>query len=241
MQILDSFVQGGLMLPEEDRRSYFDAVVTFMATGELPESLTGMAEAMVTAIMPALENSRMRAINGSRGGRPKRTAPKGDERPKPSDEDEPKADEKAEQKANPKADRKANEKADPKANRKANEGDGEKPTAKLSGKRIGIGRGIGINTLSPSFAGARASPGFPEDFEPPSVEEVRGYAEANMLDHVNARAFVDYYEAQGWLLPSGLPLTDWRAKLRQWDANDKVNATAKGGKADDGVDWSAYD
>lgn len=69
MQLLDSVVEGMLKLPDErDRKDYIYAAVCFLATGELPGSSRPVADAMVTAILPALENSRARAEAGRAGG-----------------------------------------------------------------------------------------------------------------------------------------------------------------------------
>lgn len=77
MQLLDSLIDGALNLPDEgESRALIYAYVSFMRTGELPTDLTGAAYAMWLATFPVLENSRKKAVSGSKGGKrtPKQTA-----------------------------------------------------------------------------------------------------------------------------------------------------------------------
>lgn len=53
-------------------------------------------------------------------------------------------------------------------------------------------------------------------FDPPSAEDVGAYAKANCLPPFDARSFVDYYEAQGWVMGNGQPMMDWKAAARKW-------------------------
>lgn len=54
---------------------------------------------------------------------------------------------------------------------------------------------------------------------PPSVDEVRRYmADREYPD--DAEAFVDHYEANGWVQGRGKPIKDWRAAVRNWQRND---------------------
>ena len=70
MQLLDSLIDGALNLPDEgESRALIYAYVSFMRTGELPTDLTGAAYAMWLATFPVLENSRKKAVSGSKGGK----------------------------------------------------------------------------------------------------------------------------------------------------------------------------
>lgn len=76
MHLLDSLIDGALNLPDEgESRALIYAYVSFMRTGELPTDLTGAAYAMWLATFPVLENSRKKAVSGSKGGKqtPKQT------------------------------------------------------------------------------------------------------------------------------------------------------------------------
>ncbi len=61
---------------------------------------------------------------------------------------------------------------------------------------------------------------------PPSAEEVRAYmAQQGYPDE--ALAFIDHYQANGWVQGRGKPITDWQAAVRNWQRNDFGNR-AKG-------------
>ena len=80
------------------------------------------------------------------------------------------------------------------------------------------------------------------EFSPPTLDEVRVYCEANMLDKCDPELFYDTYAAQGWLLGNGLPMVDWQAAAKKWHRNDRNKAAAarfKGTKA--AGDYSQFD
>ena len=51
--------------------------------------------------------------------------------------------------------------------------------------------------------------------DPPTLEEVRSYFEANSL-RGDPDAFFDFYESQGWRKSNGLPIASWTAQAKQW-------------------------
>lgn len=52
----------------------------------------------------------------------------------------------------------------------------------------------------------------------PTLEEVKEYClERN--NNVDAEAFIDYYEANGWVQGKGKPIKDWKACVRTWERN----------------------
>lgn len=53
-------------------------------------------------------------------------------------------------------------------------------------------------------------------FRKPSVGEVSAYA-LEMLYDLDAQAFVDHYEACGWVVGKNKPMKDWKAAVRQWN------------------------
>ena len=55
-------------------------------------------------------------------------------------------------------------------------------------------------------------------FVKPTAEEVRAYC-AERGNHVDAQAFVDFYEAKGWKVGSA-PMKDWQAAVRTWEKRD---------------------
>lgn len=73
-------------------------------------------------------------------------------------------------------------------------------------------------------------------FAPPTHENVSMYCKEMGFEHVDIERFIDYYSSVGWETPSGNKITDWRAKVREWERQDKrkrqegaVKATKKTG------------
>ena len=58
-------------------------------------------------------------------------------------------------------------------------------------------------------------------FTPPTIEEVSQYiTEQNF--RVNAERFIDYYEANGWLVGKN-KMKDWKATIRNWERRETEN------------------
>lgn len=57
-------------------------------------------------------------------------------------------------------------------------------------------------------------------FAPPTPEEVKAYAKEADLQHVDADAFLDYYQQQGWKLSNGTAMKDWKAAARNWNRRE---------------------
>ena len=62
-------------------------------------------------------------------------------------------------------------------------------------------------------------------FTPPTVEEVALYINEQGF-HINAEHFIDYYEANGWLVGRN-KMKDWKATVRNWERRENKN-TGKG-------------
>ena len=78
----------------------------------------------------------------------------------------------------------------------------------------------------------------PDDFDPPSMEDVEAYFAANCL-RGDPRQFFDHYAAQGWTLPSGLPVTDVWALARNWSRKQvgfDADRKARGGQTSQEVE-----
>ena len=92
-----------------------------------------------------------------------------------------------------------------------------------------------------ALAGYSAARQAPDDFEPPSAEDVEAYFAANWL-RGDARQFFDHYAAQGWTLPSGLPVTDVWALARNWSRKQvgfDADRKARGGQTSQEVERAA--
>ena len=59
-------------------------------------------------------------------------------------------------------------------------------------------------------------------FQKPTVEEVSAYCDERK-NKINPGEFLDYYEARGWKL-NGIPMKDWKACVRTWEARRKKDA-----------------
>jgi hypothetical protein len=55
-------------------------------------------------------------------------------------------------------------------------------------------------------------------FTPPTLEEVEAHIAEKGL-HINAKAFVDYYEADDWHLSNGKKMQNWRRCCTTWENN----------------------
>lgn len=78
----------------------------------------------------------------------------------------------------------------------------------------------------------------PDDFDPPLMEDVEAYFAANCL-RGDPRQFFDHYAAQGWTLPSGLPVTDVWALARNWSRKQvgfDADRKARGGQTSQEVE-----
>lgn len=92
-----------------------------------------------------------------------------------------------------------------------------------------------------ALAGYSAASQAPDGFEPPSAEDVEAYFAANCL-RGDARQFFDHYAAQGWTLPSGLPVTDVWALARNWSRKQvgfDADRKARGGQTSQEVERAA--
>lgn len=92
-----------------------------------------------------------------------------------------------------------------------------------------------------ALAGYSAARQAPDDFEPPSAEDVEAYFAANCL-RGDARQFFDHYAAQGWTLPSGLPVSDVWALARNWSRKQvgfDADRKARGGQTSQEVGRAA--
>lgn len=56
-------------------------------------------------------------------------------------------------------------------------------------------------------------------FVKPTVEQVADYCRERG-NNVNAKHFVDFYEAKGWLIGRN-PMKDWKAAVRTWEQRDR--------------------
>ncbi len=64
-------------------------------------------------------------------------------------------------------------------------------------------------------------------FKPPTVDEVRAYAETINYYTLDVAQFVDYYIAKGWMIGKN-KMKDWRAAVRTWKRRDEESGKKTG-------------
>lgn len=88
MNIYDSYIEAGQELSQKQREKFYCAVIEYIYYGIEP-NVDGAAKALVTAILPMLEESRRCFENGKKGGRPRKTQDTETEKPKPPKTENP--------------------------------------------------------------------------------------------------------------------------------------------------------
>lgn len=68
-----SFGEAAMMMPDDERLAFYDAIVRFAILEEEPTDLPGSAKLVFAAIRPIVANSVRDTLNGSQGGRPRKT------------------------------------------------------------------------------------------------------------------------------------------------------------------------
>ena len=68
-------------------------------------------------------------------------------------------------------------------------------------------------------------------FQKPSLAEIKAYIKAENLAKVDANAFYDHFESNGWLVSGKAPMKDWQAAVRNWNRRaDKFGDSQKNNK-----------
>lgn len=57
-------------------------------------------------------------------------------------------------------------------------------------------------------------------FHPPTVDDVNKYCRERN-NSIDGKHFIDYYQAQGWLLSNGRKMKCWKSAVRNWESRDK--------------------
>ena len=64
-------------------------------------------------------------------------------------------------------------------------------------------------------------------FVPPTVEEIQAYCDERGSYLIDPQAFIDYYEARGWMLNKNRKMVDWKAAVRTWEGNERKRQQEK--------------
>lgn len=207
MQIYDSFIEAGQDMPQRDRERFYTAVIEYLAYGFEPD-VSGCAKAVLTAIMPSLEKSRVAYVKGKKGGRPQTQT-------KEEQESRTAKNEKAECGKTEKQNSENDESRTPKTT---------KPKDKDKDRR---------KDTTPNGVVEKNH----RAFSPPSAAEIEGYAKSKGI-RIDAERFRDYYAAQGWRLSNGNAMKDWKAAVNNWarrDQGEKGGAAYEGEWEYDGL------
>lgn len=57
-------------------------------------------------------------------------------------------------------------------------------------------------------------------FIPPTLEQVKAYCKKKGIV-IDEEHFLDYYTSNGWVMGNGVPVKDWRARVRAWAKREK--------------------
>lgn len=174
-------------LSEQDARELSYALMMYGTLGVEVEC-GYVAKALFTAFREDIDNSKEMRSRGSRGGRPSK-------KPQENEVSE-------------------NQKPQVSEIQKPVVSEIEKP--QVSGKPRKTESQTKPNQTNPS-QNRESEERAPErdGFEPPGAEEVRAYFGANGFT-ADPDAFLDHFEAQGWVRSNGQPVLDWRALARAW-------------------------
>ena len=64
-------------------------------------------------------------------------------------------------------------------------------------------------------------------FIKPSLEQIKEYCDQRR-NGIDPQSFIDFYEARGWKLTKGVSMKDWKAAIRTWEKNRKMDPKARG-------------
>lgn len=203
MNLFDSYIEGAQELPYNQRASFILAVVEYVSyKREPPASLKGAALGMFKMLRPSLDKQIARSESGKEGGKTS-----GKTRSKRA--------------SKPEANSEANLQASVEAN--------GQPIFDTNIYRVSTTREyqeMGESLVPSSKVDSLVTSGF----QPPTVDEVRAFCAANMLDKCDPELFCATYEAQGWRVSNGLPMSNWQAMVQKWHMQDRNKEAAERAK-----------
>lgn len=197
-------------LPPDAQDEFAVAIVRYGAFGEEPRFTNPILVPVFIAVREDVDNSLNKRAATNKGGRPK----KSDSQVKNGSDDyetsgyakaETSGFENSETSGFENRETSGSEKAETQSNPiqantiQANTGDGERRATRDE---------------------RNASTGWP--FVPPTYDDAEAYFGANCLNG-DPRAFVDYYEGQGWLKSNGMRVTSWQAVAKTWSRNQPLH------------------
>ena len=213
MNVYDSIVQGSKRWPKRAREEINSAVLEYLFDGSMPdlESMNQYAAGTFEMLLPLLEHQRKQRANASK--------PRGSRKQKLTNQNDEPAVSQTLASSQPDVSQ-----------------DGEKTLA-IKNIPYSYSYGYSLSGEEELLPGSSSESDLlvGRAFQPPTVEEVRSFCAANLLDKVNPELFVATYEAQGWKLGNGIPMTNWKAAAQKWhqqDRNKQAVARSQQKKAD---------
>ena len=207
-------------LPDEQFATIMKAIFDYTFAGE--EVTLGVIESVIFGLIkPQIDANNVRYENGKKGGRPK-TETKAEQNQTGSKQKPNENQNITETKAN-ESTLKPNENVNVNVNEKEKEylrtqkekSDEEMEASPLSAEESSLSEQVGKKR---------------KEFIPPSVEEVKAYAEERGYPDL-AERFFDYFEAGAWHDSEGKPVKNWKQKFITWEKDGrKVTSNASGGE-----------
>lgn len=207
-------------LPDEQFATIMKAIFDYAFAGE--EVTLGVIESVIFGLIkPQIDANNVRYENGKKGGRPK-TETKSEQNQTGSKQKPNENQNITETKAN-ESTLKPNENVNVNVNEKEKEylrtqkekSDEEMEASPLSAEESSLSEQVGKKR---------------KEFIPPSLEEVKAYAEERGYPDL-AERFFDYFEAGAWHDSEGKPVKNWKQKFITWEKDGrKVTSNASGGE-----------
>ena len=194
------------VLSEGQRSELFAALAEYGFYGTEPDGLPSELMAFFVLARDDIDNSKAMRSRGERGGRPSKNTQVAEVIEMP----EPEVPETPEPEVSEPAEPEVSDTEEPQVS------DGAKPRVSGKAKPNPIQSSPDQSSPDQKREG-RASAARPR-FRPPTVEDVRAYAEGAGCN-VDAERFVDYYASNGWKVGRS-PMRDWRAAARNWSRRD---------------------
>lgn len=241
-----SFREALQCLPRDQRLDVYEAIIDYALEGIEPE-LDGVAEGFFIAFKPNIDSSNNSIASGSKGGSKRASnaasngasAPDADASSKGACKTS--ANPPSVNASNPPTNKTPKGATPKKSNQYEKEKEKEKEVESEVENEDGGGEGVSAADAAapapddmpfetPSVAPPEEPKPKSRRFVPPTVDEVREYAEqyrATLRDapSFDAEYFVDRYAAGGWKVGTS-PMKDWRAAVRNWIRRDMKPGTS---------------
>ena len=212
-----SFYEAVRLLPPELRVQAYDVIMAYGIDGEEPEEMEPFVQMVFTLIKPQVDANSRRRSNGGKGGRPTETNGYENKKPMVMESDTETETNGYENETEIKTNGYENE-SETETNGFENETKTE--TNGYHSGKPNVNVNVNVNENVNDNENVKESKAKPARFVPPSITDVKNYADANGLN-IDAERFVDFYSSKGWTVGKS-PMKDWRAAARNWSKRDRA-------------------